>query len=159
MDTTDVPQGDLRLLDHEVTRELLASTELARVAFVAPDGTPRIFPVIFTWTGDELVFGTYGGHKLAAFRERPTVAVTIDTAGPPPHLLQLRGDVTVTQVDGAPAEYAQAQRRYYGDEQAQAVLDEVERSGTRMYRVALRPTWVGVIDFESRLPEVLGRRS
>jgi hypothetical protein len=159
MDLTELPQGDVRLLDHRVARELLASTELARVAFVAPDGTPRVFPVIFTWTGEELVFGTYGGHKLAAFRERPTVAVTIDTAGPPPHMLLLRGDVTVSQTDGAPPEYADAQRRYYGAEQAQAVLDDVERSGTRMYRVALRPSWVGVVDFETRLPEVLSRRA
>jgi hypothetical protein len=28
--------------------------------------------------------------------------------------------------------------------------------GTRMARIAVRPTWVGVIDFESRLPSALG---
>ncbi|MER5334261.1 hypothetical protein [Micromonospora sp. NPDC002717] len=45
--TTALPQGDVRLLDHPVARRLLASTELARVAHVAPDGTPRMLPMLF----------------------------------------------------------------------------------------------------------------
>ena len=129
MDLTELPQGDVRLLEHEVARELRASTELARVAFVAPDGTPRVFPVIFTWTGEELVFGTYGGHKLAGVPRAAAVAVTIDTAGPPPHLLLLRGDVRCRGPTGR-RRCADAQRRYYGPEQAQAVLDDIERSRT-----------------------------
>ncbi|MEU5949154.1 hypothetical protein ABZ793_26830 [Micromonospora sp. NPDC047465] len=46
-ESTALPQGAVRLLDHPVARRLLASTELARVASVAPDGTPRVLPMLF----------------------------------------------------------------------------------------------------------------
>jgi hypothetical protein len=39
--TTVVPQGDLRLLESDLARRLLASTLPARFAFVWTDGTPR----------------------------------------------------------------------------------------------------------------------
>jgi hypothetical protein len=151
--TTVVPQGDVRLLDTDVARRLLASTELARLAYVAADGTPRVMPMLFHWTGEELVMSTFAGaRKIAALRARPEVAITIDTAGVPPEVLLLRGRVTVTDVEGIVPEYALAQRRYYGDEQAAASLAEVDRPGTRMARIALRPSWAGVIDFQTRFP-------
>jgi hypothetical protein len=151
--TTVVPQGDVRLLDTDVARRLLASTELARLAYVAADGTPRVMPMLFHWTGEELVMSTFAGaRKIAALRARPDVAITIDTAGVPPEVLLLRGRVTVTDVEGIVPEYALAQRRYYGDEQAAASLAEVDRPGTRMARIALRPSWAGVIDFQTRFP-------
>jgi hypothetical protein len=150
---TAVPQGDVRLLDTDVARRLLASTELARLAYVAADGTPRVMPMLFEWTGEELVMSTFAGaRKIAALRARPDVAITIDTAGAPPEVLLLRGRVTVTDVEGIVPEYALAQRRYYGDEQAAASLAEVDRPGTRMARIALRPSWAGVIDFQTRFP-------
>ncbi|HEV3505340.1 MAG TPA: hypothetical protein VG637_08685, partial [Actinomycetes bacterium] len=42
--TTVVPQGDLRLLESDLARRLLASTVPARFAFVWTDGTPRRWP-------------------------------------------------------------------------------------------------------------------
>ncbi|WP_370094207.1 pyridoxamine 5'-phosphate oxidase family protein [Streptacidiphilus sp. MAP12-20] len=113
-----LPQGDLRLLGSETAERLLASTELARLAYVVADGTPRVMPMMFHWTGDELVFSTFAGaHKIAALRARPDVAVTIDTPGPPPQVLQLRGRATATEVDGIVPEYALAHHRYYGPDQ------------------------------------------
>ncbi|HEY1918821.1 MAG TPA: hypothetical protein VGH27_24885 [Streptosporangiaceae bacterium] len=50
-DLTGLPQGDLRLLDSQTAQRLLASTELARFAYVAADGTPRVFPIMFYWAG------------------------------------------------------------------------------------------------------------
>ena len=38
LNTTNLKQGDLGLLDAEVAKRLLASTELARLAYVAADG-------------------------------------------------------------------------------------------------------------------------
>lgn len=149
-------QGDTRLLDADLARRLLASTELARLAYVAADGTPRVLPMMFHWTGDELVFATFAGaHKIAALRARPAVAVTIDTPGPPPEVLQLRGRVTVTDVDGLVPEYVLAHHHYFGPEQGARNVAGVDRPGVRMARIALRPTWVGLLDFTTRLPHAL----
>ena len=153
MDASTLSQGDLRLLDTETARALLASAELARLAYVAADGTPRVFPMMFHWTGEELVFATFtGARKIAALRARPAVAVTIDTPGPPPHVLLLRGPAEVTDVDGIVPEYALAHHRYYGPEQGARNVAEADRPGVRMARIAVRPSWVGVLDFTTRFP-------
>jgi len=109
--------------------------------------------MLFRWTGQDLVFSTFAGsHKVEGLRRAPDVAVTIDRAGPPPEVLLVRGRVSVTDIDGVVAEYAEAQRRYYGPEQAARAVAEVERSGARMVRIALRPSWVGTTDFVDRFP-------
>lgn len=152
-DTATVPQGDVALLTSEVAQRLLASKELARLAYVAADSTPRALPMLFHWDGTEFVMSTFAGaHKIAALRANPAVAVTIDVAGPPPEVLLLRGEVTVTDVDGIVPEYALAQRRYYGEEQAAAGLARIDNPGTKMARIALRPAWVGLLDFQTRFP-------
>lgn len=53
--TGPLPQGDLRLLESDLARRLLASTVPARFAFTWTDGTPRVMPTWFPWTGRELV--------------------------------------------------------------------------------------------------------
>jgi hypothetical protein len=67
-------------------------------------------------------------------------------------VLLLRGRAVVTEVDGVVPEYALAARRYMGDQAATAYLAEIDRPGTRMARIALRPTWVGLLDFQTRVP-------
>ena len=146
-------QGDVRLLDSEVARRLLVSKELARVAYVAADGTPRVFPMLFHWTGSEVVLSTFAGaRKVAALRSRPDVAITIDTPSTPPEVLLIRGPAEVTDVDGIVPEYALAHIRYAGHEQGAANVAAVDNPGTKMVRIAVRPTWVGVLDFQTRLP-------
>lgn len=153
MTATTLPQGHVDLLETDVAQRLLASTELARLAYVAADGTPRVFPVMFQWTGTEFVFGTFpGAAKIKALRARPDVAITIDTAGMPPEVLLLRGKVEVTDVDGVVPEYAQAHARYAGEEQGAKYIAEMDRPGLKMVRIALKPAWVGVLDFMTRLP-------
>lgn len=150
---TQPAQGDLALLDHGTAQRLLGSTELARLAYVAADGTPRVLPMLFTWTGDEFVMGSFpGAAKIAALRARPDVAITVDRAGPPPEVLLLRGPIEVTETDGLVPEYVAAHHRYYGPEMAAENIANVEKLGIRMVRLALRPTWVGVIDFQTRFP-------
>jgi hypothetical protein len=148
-----ITQGDTALIDDPVAQRLLNSTELARVAFVETDGTPRVLPMLFHWSGDELVLPTFAGsRKVRALSANPSVAVVIDQPGPPPEVLTLRGKAELTEVDGVLPEYAAAHRRYYGDEIAEAGLAELDRPGLRMVRIALRPTWVGVLDFVTRFP-------
>ncbi len=60
--------------------------------------------------------------------------------------------MSLTEVEGIVPEYAQAQGRYYGPEQGARAAAEVDRSGTSMVRIALRPSWVGTIDFVERFP-------
>lgn len=148
-----LPQGDVQLLDSPLAQRLLGSTELARLAYVAHDGTPRVFPMLFHWTGAEIVFSTFAGaRKIAALRARPDVAITIDTAAMPPAVLLIRGQAVVTDVDGIVPEYALAQYRYAGPVQGAATIAEVDHPGVRMARISVRPTWVGTIDFMTRFP-------
>jgi hypothetical protein len=136
------------------------------MAFIALDGTPRVVPSWFHWTGQELVMPTYvagprigirhPAARLAALRARPDVAVTIDTETFPPQSLSLRGRVEITEVDGLAPEYAAAARRYLGDEAAAGMLASLDQPGTRQARIALRPTWVGMLDFDTRMPSVQG---
>ncbi|UNX55542.1 pyridoxamine 5'-phosphate oxidase family protein [Georgenia sp. TF02-10] len=150
---SDLPQGDVRLLQSRTAQELLGSTELARVAYVAKDATPRVFPMLFHWTGEELVLCTFAGAaKIHAIRARPDIAVTIDAPTTPPRVLLLRGRATVDEVDGIVPEYRQAHLRYAGPEQGEANVAAVDNPGVRMARIGLRPTWVGVLDFVARLP-------
>jgi PPOX class probable F420-dependent enzyme len=153
MTTIALPQGDPQLLETEVAQRLLVSTEFARLSYVAHDGTPRVFPMLFHWTGEEIVFATFAGTaKIRALRAKPDIALTIDTAGPPPAVLLVRGRAEVTEVDGIVPEYALAHSRYYGPEQGARNVAETDKPGVRMARIAVRPTWVGIIDFMSRFP-------
>jgi hypothetical protein len=159
-----LPQGDLRLLESDLARRLLTSTVPARVAFTWTDGTPRVVPTWFHWTGEQLVMPTFlaaphvrhGAARVRALRANPAVAITIDTDTFPPEVLLVRGQATVTEVDGVPEEYALAARRYMGEEAAAEYLAGIDQPGTRMARIAVRPTWAGVIDFQTRLPSTLG---
>jgi hypothetical protein len=54
-----LPQGDLKLLESDIAKRLLASTIPARFAYTSRDGTPRVLPTWFQWTGEELVMGTF----------------------------------------------------------------------------------------------------
>jgi PPOX class probable F420-dependent enzyme len=153
MTAITLPQSDVRLLETEIAQRLLASTELARLAYVAQDGTPRVFPMLFHWTGEEIVFSTFAGaRKIAALRAKPDVAITIDSSAQPPQVLLLRGRAEVTDVDGIVPEYILAQHRYAGPEQGAANVAEADQPGTRMARIAIRPAWVGVLDFVTRFP-------
>jgi len=157
-------QGDLGLLESDIARRLLASRIPARFAYIAGDGTPRLLATWFHWTGEALAMPTFvaaphvrhPAGRLRDLRARPDVAVTIDTETFPPEVLTIRGRVTISEVEGIPAEYASAARRYLGDEAASAYLATIDQPGTRMARIDLRPAWVGVLDFQSRLPSALG---
>jgi hypothetical protein len=157
-------QGDVRLLETDVARRLLVSTIPARFAYIAEDGTPRVLSTWFHWTGDVLAMPTFvaaphirhAARRLDALRANPAVAVTIDTETFPPEVLTMRGRVTITEIDGVPPEYAASARRYLGDEAAAGYLGQIDQPGARMARIDLRPTWVGVHDFQTRLPSALG---
>lgn len=157
-------QGDLGLLRSDVARRLLSSRIPARFAYVAADGTPRVLATWFHWTGEVLAMPTFlaaphvrhAASRIRALQVNPDVAVTIDTESFPPEVLTIRGRVEISEFDGIPPEYASAAGRYLGEDAAREYLSEIDRPGTRMARIDLHPAWVGVHDFQSRLPSALG---
>jgi hypothetical protein len=155
----DTKRGDFALLDHPVAQQLLQATIPARVAYIALDGTPRVVPMQFHWTGEEVVVTCWPDDpKAAAIQEHPHVAITIDTAEPPYNVLQIRGTAAVTIADGVPSELALAAKRYMGPEAGQAFADQAAQLSPRIVRIAIRPTWVDVLDFQTRLPGGMVRR-
>lgn len=149
-----VTAGDLDLLTDPLAVELLGSRLPARLAYLWTDGTPRVVPVWFHWTGTELVVGSPAkAPKLEALEKHPEVAVTIDSDGWPYRVLSLRGTATVTWTDDVVPEYAAAAERYLGADAGRAFVTQVR--GKPMGRVAITPRWANLLDFERRFPSAL----
>ncbi len=151
-----VQQGDLSLLQHPVAQELLASKIPARLAYIWTDGTPRVVPIWFHWTGSELVMGTPPkAPKLKALAKNPKVSLTIDNDDFPHKVLLIRGSARLEPVDGIIPEYALAAERYFGPKLAEAWLAKLRGMVPDMVRIAITPEWVGVLDFKTRFPSAL----
>lgn len=149
-----VDQGDLALLRDPVAQALLASTALARVAYVWTDGTPRVVPIWFHWSGTNIVLGSPPrAPKLVALRADPRVAVTIDDAGWPYKVLSVRGEASVELLDDVAPEYEAAATRYFGVEGGRAWIEQLR--GRPMARITVQPHWAAVLDFETRFPSAL----
>jgi general stress protein 26 len=150
-----LPQGHVKLLDTSTAQRLLVGSPVARLAYNGKDGMPRLIPVNFLWTGEELVIGAFADtYKVRDLRARPDVAICIDTADGLPQALMLRGKVTLTEVEGVLPEYATMQRQVMGDEAGNAYLAAIDKPGLRMVRIGLHPAWAGVLDFQERFPEL-----
>jgi hypothetical protein len=159
-----LPQGDVRLLETPTATALLTRAIPARLAYVTRAGEPRIVPTWFHWNGEELVMPTWlaGPHiqhparRVQSLRQRPAVAVSIDTEDQPPVVLQIRGRATVEEVSGIVPEYRLAAERYLGADTAAGFLAQYDGVDLTMARIAVRPVWVGLLDFNERLPGPLG---
>ena len=112
-------QGSLELLHDPVAEKLLGSTIPARLAYTWMDGTPRVVPVRFHWTGEQFVIGSPArAPKLKALAGDPHVALTIDDNTEWPHsVLMVRGAAEVEMLDDVVPEYALSADRYFGPEQ------------------------------------------
>ncbi len=72
--------------------DLLASTALANVATVGPDGAPQVNPVWFDWDGTHLRFGQITTRqKVRNLRRDPRLAVSIVDPVNPTRYLEIRG--------------------------------------------------------------------
>ena len=149
-------QGDIALLNDPVARQLLISTIPARLAYSWTDGTPRVVPVWFEWDGTHIVLGSPArAPKLKALRAHPAVALTIDDNAFPHKVLLIRGNASVELQPDVVDEYARAATRYFGSEQGPAWVNQLK--GQPMARIAITPSWVGVLDFETRFPSALSK--
>ncbi len=93
--------------------------------------------------------------RLAALRAHPDVALTIDTESFPPMVLSVRGRVSLTEQDGVPEEYRLAARRAWLKKPPRPTSPRlISRHQDDAHRNAA--AWVGMLDFQQRLPDVMG---
>lgn len=152
------PQGDVALLNDPVAQSLLQSKHLAHLAYVWSDGTPRVVPIWFTWTGTQIVVaGSPDSPRTHILRDGAPVALEIDTDGFPDKVLLIRGTVQMDTVNGVAPEWARAAERYMGTEAAQAFVTQAGPLFPEQVRFAITPTWVAILDFEQRFPQSMAK--
>lgn len=146
-------QGDVALLQDPVAQQLLQSKNPTYLAYNWSDGTPRVIPIGFHWNGQEIVMATAtDSPKTKVLKDGSKVALTIDQNSTPPKILSIRGTVRTDTVDGLAPEYVAMIHRTMSEEEGQALLANAARLYPRQTRIFVRPDWVGVLDFETRLP-------
>jgi hypothetical protein len=148
------PSEVTEVLNRPLSQEMLAR-DLARLAYVAPDGTPRNVPIAFVWNEAQVVMCTAkNAPKLASLHANPAVALTIDTEVHPPMILLIRGTAELDPVDGIPEEYLQSNGTYQMTPEQRAEWEAEVRSiyHDGMVRIVVTPTWAKMIDFDATLP-------
>ena len=93
--------------------------------------------------------------KVRALTSGVKVALSIDGNAWPYKVLQIRGTAQVETVPGVVPEYALAAERYFGADQGRVWVKQVEGMFSHMVRIAVKPEWVGVLDFEKRFPSAI----
>jgi hypothetical protein len=140
-------------------QELLTSPSAAHLAYIGKDGTPRVIPVGFFWTGEQVVVSTATtSPKVAALSARPDVALTIDAGDTPDQAraLSIRGRASVEIVDGVVEEYLAAARKGMDGDAAAGFEQQVREMYDQMARIAITPEWVRFYDFGAgRMPRFL----
>lgn len=149
-------QGDLSLLQHPASQELLQSKIPARLAYVWTDGSPRVIPIWFHWNGSQIVMATPPkAPKLKALTKNPRVSLTIDDNTFPHKVLLIRGTARLEPFDGIVPEYIAAADRYFGSQQGKAWVNQLRTMISSMVRIVITPEWVGLLDFQQRFPSAL----
>jgi nitroimidazol reductase NimA-like FMN-containing flavoprotein (pyridoxamine 5'-phosphate oxidase superfamily) len=140
-------------------QELLASTSGAHMSYIGTDGTPRVIPVGYFWTGEEFVVSSATtSPKVTALLVRPDVALAIDSGDTPEQAraLSIRGWASVEIVDGVVPEYLAAARKQMGAEAAAEFEQNVKKMYDQQARIAITPNWVRFWDFGTgRMPQFL----
>ena len=137
----------------EPAAQLLRSPLVARLAYTWTDGTPRVVPMWFHWTGDEVVMGAPpNSPKMRVLADGRAVALSIDTDVWPYTVLTLRGTIGCQTIEGVFPEYVDMARRYLGDEGGAQFLAAARQTFTQWVRITMRPDHVRVIDFPNNFP-------
>jgi hypothetical protein len=150
-------------LDDELSatgaQELLTTTTAAHLAYEGKDGTPRVIPVGFYWTGRQVIVCTATtSPKVAALSARPDVAVSIDRGDSPGGAtsLSIRGCAGIEIVDGVAEEYLAMARITMAPAAAAEFEQAVRGMYEQMARIAITPTWARFYDFGAgRMPRFL----
>jgi Pyridoxamine 5'-phosphate oxidase len=153
--TTQMDAAELKA-ELDAGEEILRTATLARLAYDGIDGTPRVIPIGFLWTGEAVVVATHpSAPKYTALRARPRVALTIDTPSPARSLL-LRGGAEIDVVDGVVPEYLEAAAKSMQGDDLTAFEASVRQTYDRMARISIAPDWARYFDFNAgRFPDFL----
>jgi hypothetical protein len=140
-------------------QELLASSSAAHLADIGTDETPRVIPVGFLWTGDQLVISeATTSPKVTALSTHPDVALAIDVGDTPEQArsLSIRGPASVEIVNGVVPEYLAAARKGMDAGAAAEFEHNVREMYDQMARIAITPSWIRFYDFGAgRMPRFL----
>ena len=140
-------------------QDLLTTAPLAHVAYLGPDGTPRVIPIGFFWTGAQVVVCTAAtAPKVAALSARPGVAVTIDAGETPDQArsVSIRGQASVEIVDGVPGEYLAGAGKVLDDEARVAFEQTCRQMYDQMARITITLSWARYFHYSSgRAPQFL----
>jgi hypothetical protein len=146
-------RGAQSILKGEPAAGLLRSPLMARLAYTWTDGTPRVVPMWFHWTGEVILMGAPpNSPKMRVLTDDRAVALSIDTDEWPYTVLAIRGTITCRTVEGTFPEYVDMARRYLGEEGGEQFLAAARQTFARWVRIALRPEHVRVIDFPNTFP-------
>lgn len=142
-------------LDDDVVAGLLSGPNLARLAYIGRDGRPRVVPIWCTYADDSIVMVTGPkADKVRAIEANPAVALTIDSATPPYHVLMIDGDATIEPTDGMAPEYPAIVEKYLAGAAENYLRPMRDRVKTqRRIRIAIRS--FRVLDFVKRAPKSL----
>ena len=134
-------------------QQLLQAPIPARLAYIGLDGAPRVVPVSYLWNGNTFVFASPPTwYKVRSIAVNPNVALTVDTTDFPPLILSVRGVATIDYDQGLPEEYVEASRRIVGEDKFPAWEAEVRAENRNMALIRIAPTWLKVVDFNTRYP-------
>ena len=147
------PDARTILQTNLVAQQLLQSAIPAHLAYTWHDGTPRVVPMWFHWTGEDLVMGAPpNAPKVPALAEHPDVAVAIDSNEWPYQVLTIRGTATVAEEEGFFPEYAAMARRYLGEAGSEQFMRLATLRFTRWARITVHPEAVRLLDLRPDLP-------
>jgi len=113
--------------------------------------------VFWEWIADSMPEESKWKFARRVVRCSSKVAVSIDRDFAASKILLIRGTIRADTVEGIAPEYAAMIRRTMSEEDAEALLKEAARLYRRMTRFFIHPDWVGILDFETRLPSAVER--
>jgi uncharacterized pyridoxamine 5'-phosphate oxidase family protein len=152
---------DVEQLDDQGAQELLGSPQPIRLAYAGRDGSPRVVPVGFLWKGGRIYVCTAtSAPKVAALRERPSVAAVIDEgiSSSDAKQLLIRGTAEIEIVDGVAPEYFEAAAKGEGGTDLEEFEKNVRAVFDQQARISITPEWARFYDFGAgKLPPFLGK--
>lgn len=137
----------LRVSGDPLAQELMQSNIPAEWPIPASTGSARVVPLGFHCNGAQFVICTIpDSPKVRALAAHPLVALTIDTDRLAPHVLLVRGTVSLETVEGVPPEYFDASHKQVSERMTPTF--EAER-GTykQIVRISIEPRWAKLLDF------------
>jgi pyridoxamine 5'-phosphate oxidase-like protein len=141
-----------------IAQQLLRDEPILHLSYTALDGGPRVIPIGYEWDGSDFRMWTIPtSAKVAALQADPRVAITIDIPGPPPRVLLVRGQATLTTVDGVPDGYLKASHRTMPPQGWEAFDAQVRALYEHMVAITITPEWARLLDFETTAPRAVER--